>query len=312
MNPYLILRWFIPFIATLILSYVCLQSILIYRRNPKDKFLIYFIIGLTIATISVFLYSMTPFIKEEQKILAEISLGGSIVLYMIALIFCVQFWQILYREVPWISKTFYFATGAGLVSLLNDPWEIYIIENLGFHQTVSLQLTVLIIIQGGCTFIITFQTVHTIREKIDQEFVLTKKLRQGHVRSESKRKSSVTRKRNLQARKKRLNLIIYSWLIGLFLVTIGFALPGPYGFNLDTIGGLIIILPQAYLIARDKELLVSLRVQKTRDKAIKLQESFSKLQQQLSHQILETEVQALVKFIEKADSLLYFQEEYNV
>lgn len=274
--------------------------------------MIYFIIALAITVIGMLLYSMAPFLKEEQKFLAEISLGGSLVLYMIALIFCFQFWQILYHEVPWISKTFYLATGAGFISLLNDPWEIYIVENLGFHQTVSFQLIVLIIIQGGCTFIITFQTIYIIREKIDQEFVLTEKFRQGYVRSESKRKISVTRKQNLLAKKKHLNLIIYSWLIGLFLTTIGFALPGPYGFNLDTIGALIIIVPQAYILIRDKELLLSLRVQKTRDKAIKLQESFSKLQQQLSHQILKTEVQALVKFIEKADSLLYFQEEHNV
>ncbi|MFX1284155.1 MAG: hypothetical protein ACFFB5_10890 [Promethearchaeota archaeon] len=312
MNLYLILRWFIPFVATLICFYICLQSILIYRQNPKDKFLIYFILALAIAAIGLLFYSMTPFIKEDQKILAEISLGGSFILYCIALIFCFQFWQMLYREVPWITKIFYLATGAGFVFLLYDPWKIYIYENLGFHQTVSFKLIVPIIIQGGCIFIILFKTVHTIRKKIDQEFVLTEKHQQKYVNSDTKSKSSATRRRNLQTKKKRLNLIIYSWLIGFFLAVIGLTLPNPYGFNLDVIGSLIIIIPQAYILIKDKELLFSLRVQKTKDKAIKLQESFFKLQQQVSHQILETEVQALVKFIEKADSLLYFQEEHNV
>ncbi len=106
MELYQLSRFIFSFLAGVILSYVSLNGILLYRRNPKDNFLVYFVIATVFMALNMFLYSLTPFLDVGHELLAEISLGGSLVVIMIAIPFYFQYVYSIYQEVSWISKIY--------------------------------------------------------------------------------------------------------------------------------------------------------------------------------------------------------------
>ncbi len=313
MNTIQLLRFIFPLFAGLILSYVSLNAFILFKRNPKDNFLFYFIIALIFMAVNMLIYSITPFLEVGQESLAEITLGWSIILIMIAIPFYAHYLHLIYQEISWISKIYYIASGAGFISLLNNPWKIYMVENLGFYQDVSLLLIILLSIQGGYIFILSIQALNTIQERIELELTFIGKNLKKSANDGNRKISSVMKKqKQLLSKKRNIDLLKASWTIGIFLTILGLALPGTLYSNLDSIGMVIIFFPQAYFLTRDRDLLITLNVHKARDSAIQLQKSLSKLQKQLPQQVFSADVQSLLKFIEKADSLLYFQEEDSV
>ena len=75
---------------------------------------------------------------------------------------------------------------------------------------------------------------------------------------------------------------------------------------IDAFGVLLIYAPQAYFYSRDKEILVYLSAQTLREDTKDLQKKLSALHKQSTEfpQILETEIQSMVDFIEKADLII--------
>lgn len=308
MNIYGLLGFIISIIATVIIFYITVNGILLYRQNPKDKFLIHYVLTTSTFGFSVFLYSWTPFLIKGQEFLAEITLGGSLILIQIGAVFYIQYLHRIYPEDSWFPKLFYFATGGGFLSLFNEPWVIFFIEGKGYCQDISIQLLVPLLLQGGCIFLTLFQAFSVIKKRIDQEIILTQQTQQEFISKEGTEESPKQRTKNLFEKKKRLNLIIISWIIGFLLLFLGLIFPGHSNFHLDSLGAVVIFLPQAYVFTKDKDLIVSLSVHKAKKSVYRLQKSLYKLQRRFPDQNLKVEMGSILKFIEKADSLLYFEE----
>jgi hypothetical protein len=301
----------VPLFAAIIIAYLILSGILIYRDEPRKEIVIYYSISLSFAAISMLLYSFTPFLKKGQNFYAEITLGGSLILMVITILIYIQYWHTLYREIPVISKLFYLASGASLISIFNNPWEIYYLEGLGFHQDISFIFSAILAIMLLCGIYILLNNLFRVRKIISSELEIIEGGLHQYQKNKKYSQSLLKRQTRLLNNKKSLNWIILFWLVGIILIIIGIILPGETAFNSDAIGTLLVFLPQAYFITRDKRLLTSLQVEKVRLRARRLKESLVDLDKELSPQIPEQDIQALLKFIEKGDALLYFQEQFE-
>ena len=267
----------------------------------------------------MFLFSFTPFLVEGQQFYAEITLGGTLVLLQIGILIFVQYWHTISREVPVISKLFYITSGASIMILMSrsDLWRIYYVQGLGYHQEISLLYSLilaLVLIFGG---LILFDNLNRVRQVLHQELKLIDKMKSDLKGSIGDDQASISQQPRVLSRsrliesKQRINIITLSWVIGIIFLLLGIILPGEKSLNLDSFGTFLIFLPQAYYYTRDKRLLTILQVQKVQISAKKFHKSFSELDEDISNEISDENIQALVSFIEKADALLYFQDPSN-
>ncbi len=264
------------------------------------------------------LYSFTPFLTEGQDILAEICLGGSILLLQLGTILYIQYWHNISREVFLVSKLFYLISGAGIVIVvLNyNPWKIYYLRDLGYHQDLSLQFSIILVLVLFCGTLIMYVILERVKQSLSQELQLMKVKgleiqRTGHQYNPQlldQQTRFLNSRKRLSVNMRTLTMIKLFWILGGFLVCLGIVLPGTSSFNADSIGVLLFFLPQAYYATKDKWLLTLLLVQRVKVRARKFHESFTKLETQFPQEIVYENLETLVKFIEKADALLYFQE----
>jgi hypothetical protein len=103
---------------------------------------------------------------------------------------------------------------------------------------------------------------------------------------------------------KRLDIILYSTIIGAVLVLLGLF---PQSYALDSMGTFFIFYPQAYVLSKDREIFSYLFTQKVKEDTLDLQKEFIRLQRQteVTSQIPHAEIQTLIDFIEKADTFLF-------
>ncbi len=281
----------------------------------------YYGIGLGITAFSMLLYGITPFLTEGQDILAEICLGGSLLLLQVGGIFYVQYWHTISREVSLISNLFFLVSGAGIVIIIGgyNPWEIYYMPEFGYHQDLSLLYSAIVGLVLIFAILIMFVILNRVRTaiKLEIEFIQhSQQVLQNSLENQTqqilgRQTRLLNNKSRFESNLRNLTVINFFWLIGCILVFLGVVLPGKLSFNADSIGVLFFFLPQAYYLTRNKDLLHLLQVQKVKVRAKKFHESFSKLEEQIPRDISSKNVEALVKFIEKADALLYFQEKYE-
>ena len=320
MNLYLITQAFVSFFTSLVLLYLFIRGILTYKNDPRKDIVNYSSGVFALSSLSMFIYSITPFVKEGQIILAEIALGGSLVLIQIVVAVYVQYWHSISREVPVISKLFYISLGASLAVLVSTPnlWEIYYMEGFGYVQRISVIYLIVLTLALFFAILILLDNLLRVRRVIRFELKYLETINSGNHKNIANSDESLLKHRkrllNNQKRvidsKRSIDIITFFWVVGSFLVIIGILIQGP-NFNLDSIGVLFIFLPQAYFFTKDRRLLALMQVQELHTKAKQLNERFSSLDTSVSSEFSKESVQALSKFIEKADALLYFQEQHD-
>ena len=320
MNLYLITQAFVSLFTSLVLLYLFIRGILTYKNDPRKDIVIYSRGVFALSSLSMFIYSITPFVKEGQIILAEIALGGSLVLIQIVVAVFVQYWHSISGEVPVVSKLFYLSLGASFAILVStpNPWEIYYMEGFGYVQRISVIYLIVLTLALFFAILILLDNLLRVRRVIRFELKYLETINSGNHKNIANSDESLLKHRkrllNNQKRvidsKRSIDIITFFWVVGSFLVIIGILIQGP-NFNLDSIGVLFIFLPQAYFFTKDRRLLALMQVQELHTKAKQLNERFSSLDTSVSSEFSKESVQALSKFIEKADALLYFQEQHD-
>ncbi|OLS26676.1 MAG: hypothetical protein HeimC3_07780 [Candidatus Heimdallarchaeota archaeon LC_3] len=276
-----------------------------FKKSSRKKTWFNFFIALGLFAVSMAVFSIAPFITKGQDMLAELSLGGGLILVMIGMIFYAEYWHTIYKKIPWFSKLFYFVAGAGLVLLLYHPWEIYYNENYGYTQKLSEIFLGILIIQFICGIMIVTQSLRGIKMRLDSKILIFEDFIQNQFDPNQERSELIEGKNSLIKKKKRFDFIIISYFLGLIFVILGIMFPDT--IILDSIGVLIAFGPHAVILSKDEELIFYLLSQKVQEEEETLQKKVTLLHQQFngSSEVPQTEIQALINFIEKADSIFY-------
>lgn len=275
---FVIVRLFISVITIPLLIYLILKGVFSYKDFFKNRLSLYFTLSLGCLAFSFIFYCIPPFLARDQVLLAEIAFGVNFFLVMLTLVFYIEYFHTLYRVVPFFSKLFYYAAGAGFFSLLFDPWKITYLENLGFNQSISDLLLGSILIQTLCMVVIVFRAMQSMKASFDYKMQATS--------------ISSDRINDVKSKKRRIDLISLGFVFGAFFGILGLIFPTSY---LDILSTLIVFVPQAYIFSRDREMIIYLLAQKIRARTEDLQKSMKILQNQseVSNVILRTEVLAL-------------------
>jgi hypothetical protein len=303
LNWYPVINFIISFIGIPFFLYLAYTGVLSYKRS-RNKNMLYFISSFTLFALMMFLYSFTPFLAKGQDFFAEITLGGSFILSMLILPIYIEYFHGIYKNIQYISTIFYFAVGGGFVMLFFQPWEIQYANDLhGYSQTISDLLLICMFIQFACVFFTMIQAYRVIKTKVNDEFMNVDQILKESTDNPELLLLVENRKDNLHRKNRVLNYIIFSYFLGICVICIGLLFPLSY---IDSLGILIIAVPQAYFFSRDKEILVYLSAQKLQEDTKGLQTKFSKLHQQSNEfpHVIGVEVQSLIDFIEKADLIL--------
>ncbi|OLS26677.1 MAG: hypothetical protein HeimC3_07790 [Candidatus Heimdallarchaeota archaeon LC_3] len=156
-------------------------------------------------------------------------------------------------------------------------------------------------------WIIFFQSLQSIKKRIDSKIKIINDLIERELNDKKRDILILNKKQELIIKNKRLNFIIISFTVGLIFAVLGLL---PNVIILGGVGMLIAFVPQAYILSKDNVLFLYLLTQKVKENTTTLQKNFTHLQQQSEgpSQIPQTEIQALMNFIERADTL-YFDEE---
>ena len=310
----LLIRAFIHLLTALILLYILIRGIKIYKNDPRKEIMIYFTLSLGLCAIGLILYAFSPFVMEGQLFFAEITLGWSFLLIIIGTLVYIHYWHTISREVPVISKMFYLTSGACLMIIYRDSdlWKLTFITGFGYYQELSTLFSGVLTLALILGVLIMYISLNTARRVFDQELLLiNQEFRNEGIKGNFEKLNQQTRirssRKRLRGNIQDINTIIFFWVIGSILAILGI-LPGENAMPTDTLGLLLFFLPQAYFITKDKSLLSTLLIQNVQLRAKKLHESVSRLELKHSRDLPEENIQALVKFIEKADALLYFQE----
>jgi hypothetical protein len=296
-------KFLISFAGVPVSLYLMYNGIVNYKKS-KSKSTLYYVISFGLLALAMILFTPTALLREGQTFFAELTLGGSFILMMILPVAYIEYFHGIYMKVPYFSKLFYFAVGGGFVTLLFQPWEIrYINTFYGFSQRLSDILIICMFIQLMCIFIIMVQTFRVIKAKLDTELVDETQKPEEDLDDQKSVPHSMDYKKLIQGKKRILNYIALSYLVGMCLIGLGLLIPGSYW---DSVGIVVVVGPQAYFFSRDNEILVYLSTQKIREGTIKLKKDLNKLHQQsiTLPKNVEVEIQSMVDFIEKADLLI--------
>ena len=219
---------------------------------------------------------------------------------MITLVFYVEYLHILLNRIPIFSKGFYYASGAGFISIIFHPWTIEYISNVGFYPLISNLLLLSLLVQMSCMFFIIYLTFHQNKIRIEKEIAVIENSIKIKLESVGNL-SQIERIPEYKNRVKTFRLITVSILIGGLLGVIGL-LPTTRELSLPMIGFLFAFIPQAYILSEETELYFYLLTNKIRATTIDLERIFFLLQQSdMSVEGLELELKSLVEFIKKAD-----------
>ncbi|OLS26679.1 MAG: hypothetical protein HeimC3_07810 [Candidatus Heimdallarchaeota archaeon LC_3] len=313
MNLIMLLRFFVPLLTMLVILYVVIKFTFAQKHKSSKELSLNFTIGLGLIALGSGIFSITPLLENGQVLLAELSLGGSLILMMLGMVFYVEYWHALYKKIPWISKLFYFSVGGGFILLLNNPWEIFYSENYGYTQNLSEIFIAVLILQFVCGVVIIILSLRSIKMRIDSKIIKFENIIQNELQKEDQiiQKIALTDvKINLEMKNRRIDLIAFSFIFGIFLIGIGFL---PNIILIDFIGILIAYGPQAYILSKDSELILYLLSQRPLEETKNLQNNVNLLPQQFngSSEIPQSEIQALINFIEKADAIFY-EKDHNV
>lgn len=303
MNLYQLVYFLSCFIGGLILLYLTFTGLMSYKRLPNRPTL-YLIAVFLLLAIMMFIYSLTPLLIEGQDFLAEITLGGGFILAMFVPPIYIEYFHKIYRKIAYISPIFYITVGGGFVMLFFQPWEIQYASYLhGFSHTFSDFFLIIFFIQLACLFFTMVQTFRVIKKGVDDELMNIDQIITEGTDNQELGFNMGTRKENLRGKNRILNYILFSYFLGICIICIGLLIPESF---IDAFGVLLIAAPQAYFYSRDKEILVYLSAQTLREDTKDLQKKLSALHKQSTEfpQILETEIQSMVDFIEKADEIL--------
>ncbi|MFX0114772.1 MAG: hypothetical protein ACFFB3_09500 [Candidatus Hodarchaeota archaeon] len=216
--------------------------------------------------MGISLYTIRFFLIKGQDLLAQISLGGSMLLLMVGVIVFAEYLHQLHGKIPWTSTAFYFAAGGSFIALLFQPWKIAYDEEIGYHQSISNVLAVLMVAQIIFLGVISWKTFQSIKEQVQEE-----------IESQGMNISSTGRREELITKKMFLNRIIYCYIIGLILVGLG-SLPGV--IFLDYLGAIVAFVPQAYILTKDKEILLFLSTKRIKEGLRHLEKQISTVAQQ--------------------------------
>ncbi|MHA1979052.1 MAG: hypothetical protein ACW98I_19260 [Candidatus Hodarchaeales archaeon] len=317
LNLYPVIRALIAFIAAGTIAWVLIRGITVYKNNPRRQIIICYSLGLGLIAIGMFVFGFAPFLVEGQDFYAEIVIGGTLVVIQMGILPYIQYLHIISREVPVISKLFYLVSGANIMIILSSTelWKIYYIPGIGYYQEISASYSIVFSIYIILGFAILIDVLIRVRKVIDQELKMiesfSKEIQKNiqHPQPDlSHQARAFYSKDRLLNDRRSIKIITLFGVIGVFLLLIGFIFPGEMAYNADSLGVISIFLPQAYFYTKDKRLISLLQIQKVQYKAKQLHKSFSELDMDIPKEISEESVQTLIKFIKKADSLLYFQE----
>ena len=147
------------------------------------------------------------------------------------------------------------------------------------------------------------QAFRVIKARVDDELKNVNQILKEGTDNQELMLLMENRKENLRGRNRMLNYIVLSVFLGFCAVCFGLLVPMSY---MDTIGVLIVATPQAYFYSRDKEIMIYLSAQKVQEDTINLKKGINTLRHQSKTlpQIVESEIQSMVEFIEKADLIL--------
>ena len=303
MNWFLLSKFLISFAGIPVSLYLTYTGLINYKRS-KTKYTLYYIIAFALLAFALVVYTPTALLTKDQDLIAEFTLGGSFILMMIVLPIYIEYFHGIYKRVPYISQIFYYAVGGGFVTLFFQPWEIqYKSDFYGYCQCLSDITVFCLFTQFTCIFIIMFQTFRVIKTKVDIDFVNATQIFKENSDNQEIVLSLKDRKNNLKGKKRVLNYILLSYLIGICLIGIGFLISGSYW---DSVGILVIVGPQAYFFSRDNDILVYLSAQKVREETMKLKKELNTLHWRSTTipKNVEVEIESMVDFIEKADLIL--------
>ncbi|GAG70038.1 unnamed protein product, partial [marine sediment metagenome] len=242
MSLYALIQFIIPAASIPFLVYLIVKCLINYEQKTRGKVSLYYSLSLAAIALTMGLYSIRAFLKEGQDLLAELSLGGSMILWLIAIGIYIEYWHTLYKKIPIFSKMFYVAFGGALVLVLFHPWEINYDNLWGYNQSLSDSFIFLLIIQGVCVFVIIYQALGRIKEGIDNEILYISDLVHQMIDTQKEKDIFKNKKQELIKKKKRLSYITYAFFVGIFFVLLGIIIPGPT-LSFDSIGILIIFIP---------------------------------------------------------------------
>ena len=302
MDPILTIRLISPIIILLIIFYYFWNNISIHKNIQTLNYWFYFIVALVFFLLGFFVYIITPVLKKGDEILAEVSLGGSLVFLILGFFFYIEFWNSLYKKNSWLSKIFYLLAGATFILLIFHPWRIVYIENYGYTQSISEILLLTLFLEGLTGVIIFSQCIYKIKTRIKQSIESINSILENSIIDEQS--ELLNRKKNLLEKNIHLDIIIISLFLGTIVGMVGLL---PKTFIMDSIGAFILFFPQVFYFSKDEELLLFLFSQRVQEDVKNLQKNIYLLHQS-SFNITESqadEIESLMKFIEKADTIFY-------
>ena len=129
MDLSLTIRILFPVVTFLVIIFYFWKNISAHRKISTINHWINFFIGMFFFSLSFFVYLITPLLHKGEVILAEFSLGGSLIFLTIGLLFYFEFWNSIYKKNSWLVKIFYLCAGANFILLISHPWQIIYIEN---------------------------------------------------------------------------------------------------------------------------------------------------------------------------------------
>ncbi|OLS26678.1 MAG: hypothetical protein HeimC3_07800 [Candidatus Heimdallarchaeota archaeon LC_3] len=106
MDIFQIIRIISPLTFIIAVLFLVKKNISSRKQYSGKELWLYLTIALGLLALSMAAYSITPFVAKDQYLLAELSLGGTLILIMIGMVFYVEYWHTLYKKIPWISKLF--------------------------------------------------------------------------------------------------------------------------------------------------------------------------------------------------------------
>jgi len=273
----------------LYLVYIGIKSI---RHSPKQNIAYFFTLSMGTYALSMIIYLLKPFLSSDQYLLAEFSMGGGLVLLLVGIVFYIEYLHNLYKFTPFFSKLFYYASAAGFISLLFNPWKIVYSPNLQvFTQKISDILLISIFVQIFCVLILFTRAFSQIKRRIKI--------------SENKEEiASISRK---------IDYIYLSYFVAAILIIFGLILQGT---ELDSLGIIVMLVPQALIFFKSGNFYLYLLAQRVGESTEDLHRNFITLMEQrndksVSPLALEAATKTLITFIEKADDLLQRKENYK-
>lgn len=304
MDPIFISRIIFPIIVLFIILYYFWKNVSIQKNIPTLSYWFYFISAMVCFLFGYLIYIIAPALKKGEEFLADVSLGGSLVIIITGFFFYIEFWNSLYKKHSWVTKTFYLFAGATFLLLFSHPWQIVYVENYGYTQPISEILIFTFFVECLSGLIIFSQCISTIKTRIKESIESINSILKSELPIEKEKFDIIERKKNLQEKNSHLDIIIISLFLGLI---IGFIGVFPKTYFLDSLGAFLLFFPQVYYFSKDEELLLFLFSQRVKEDVKNLQKNIYLLHQSsyIETQTQADEIESLMKFIEKADTIFY-------